>query len=118
MKVAIATENGMVSPHFGRAQGFTLAEVDEKGIKNKEYINNEGGDCQAIPLRLSGLNVKLAIVGGIGGGAVMNLQKNGIEVLGSVSGNVDDVLEALKDGRLESGEVGCNHHGEDHDCKH
>ncbi|MDC7126345.1 MAG: NifB/NifX family molybdenum-iron cluster-binding protein [Spirochaetales bacterium] len=115
MKVAVATAGDQVSPHFGHGPGFTVADVEADGIKDKKYISNEGGDCQSIPTMLSGLGVKVAIVGGIGGGAVMNLQKNGIEVIGSASGSVDDVLEAFRAGTLAHGEVGCSHHDEHHD---
>lgn len=118
MKVAVATAEGQVSEHFGRAPGFTIADVDADGIKNKEYVSNAGGDCQAVPLMLGGHGVEVAIVGGIGGGAVMALQRQGIQVMGSVSGDIDQVFEAYRDGSLTGGEVGCNHHDAEHKCGH
>ncbi|MBI9107273.1 MAG: hypothetical protein JEZ04_11070 [Spirochaetales bacterium] len=117
MKVAVATSNGQVSEHFGHAPGFTTAIVTEEGITDVTYIDNPGGNCQAIPMMLAGLGINVAIVGGIGGGAVSNLQANGIEVIGSASGPVEAVLEAFKTGTIEKGAVGCDHHDhDDHDC--
>ena len=58
--------------------------------------------------------VETLIVGGIGAGAVVNMQNNGIDVIGSVSGDVNDVLEALRAGTLTRGAVGCDHHDHDH----
>lgn len=116
MKVAVATANGQVSPHFGHAPGFTVAEVDENGVANVEYIDNPGGNCQAIPTMLAGLGIQVAIVGGIGGGAVTNLQSHGIDVIGSASGSVEAVLNEFQKGSIERGKVGCDHHGEDHNC--
>ena len=119
MKVAVATANGMVSPHFGHAPGFTTAILTDEGIDEITLVENPGGNCQAIPNMLAGLGVKLVVVGGIGGGAVANLQNNGIDVIGSASGPVDEVLKALKAGTIEKGAVGCDHHDHDHGgCGH
>ncbi len=118
MKVAVATADGQVSPHFGHAPGFTFATVDENGVKDVEYLDNPGGNCQAVPAMLAQKGVRTAIVGGIGGGAVANLQAHGIDVLGPASGDVVSVLEEFRLGTIVQGEVGCNHHGADHDCGH
>lgn len=116
MKIAVATADGKVSPHFGHAAGFTIAEADESGVRNVEYVDNPRGNCQAIPNMLAELGVKAAIVGGIGGGAVSNLQRNGIDVIGPASGSVEAVLEEFSKGSIERGDVGCSHHGEHHNC--
>lgn len=114
MKVAVATANGQVSEHFGPAPGFTIATVEPDGVKNVEYIKNLGGDCQAIPIRLAGMGVQTAIVGGIGSGAVANLQQQGIDVIGSASGSIETVLEEFRKGTIVRGNVGCDAHGEEH----
>lgn len=119
MKVAVATANGQVSPHFGHAPGFTTAVVSEDGVSEVTYVDNPGGNCQAIPMMLAGLGINVAIVGGIGGGAVANLQNSGIDVIGSATGAVEDVLEAFRAGTIEKGAVGCDHHDhEDGGCGH
>lgn len=109
MKVAVATVDGQVSEHFGKCKGFTFANIDDDGVKNVEYAENPGGHCAVLPDFLASRDVKIMIVGGIGGGAIQNLQSRGIEVIGSVSGKVDEVLEEMKNGTLSGGAVGCDH---------
>ena len=109
MKVAVATYDGQVSEHFGKCQGFTFANVDADGIKDVEYAANPGGHCAVLPDFLASRGVQAMVVGGIGGGAIQNLQSRGIEVIGSVSGNVDAVLDEMKNGTLTGGAVGCDH---------
>lgn len=109
MKVAVATYDGQVSEHFGKCQGFTFANVDAGSISDVEYEVNPGGHCAVLPDFLASRDVKSMIVGGIGGGAVQNLQSRGIDVIGSVSGTVEAVLEELKNGTLAGGSVGCDH---------
>ena len=116
MKVAVATLDGRVSEHFGQCPGFTFATVEADSISDVEYLDNPGGHCAVLPDWLSSKGVETAIVGGIGGGAVQNLQSRGINVIGSISGSVEDVLEELRKDALISGDVGCNHHGDDHEC--
>ena len=120
MKVAVATLNDQVSEHFGHCQGFTFATVDADGIKDKEYMDNPGGHCAVLPDFLGSKGVETLVVGGIGGGAIQNMQARGIQVIGSISGSVDAVLEELSKGALVGGEVGCNHDHDhdDHDCHH
>ncbi|MDC7226208.1 MAG: NifB/NifX family molybdenum-iron cluster-binding protein [Spirochaetales bacterium] len=109
MKVAIATFDGKVSEHFGKCEGFTFANIDGGDAKDVEYAENPGGHCAVLPDFLASRNVKTMVVGGIGTGAIQNLQSRGISVIGSVSGTVEEVLEALKTDSLEGGAVGCGH---------
>jgi len=109
MKVAVATFDGQVSEHFGKCQGFTFAKVDGDGVKDVEYAENPGGHCAVLPDFLASKDVKIMLVGGIGGGAIQNLQSRGIDVIGSVSGSVEAALEEMKNGTLSGGAVGCGH---------
>lgn len=109
MKVAVATADGKVSEHFGKCEGFTFASIDAGSISDVKYEENPGGHCAVLPDFLASRGVKSMIVGGIGGGAVQNLNSRGIDVIGSVSGSVETVLEQLKNGTLTGGEVGCDH---------
>ena len=38
MKIAISTDGEYVSGHFGRCPSFTVVEIEENEIKNKEII--------------------------------------------------------------------------------
>ncbi len=115
MKVAVATFEDRVSEHFGKCLGFTFADVDENGVTNIEYAENPGGHCAVLPDFLASRGVKTMIVGGIGPGAVNNLYSRGINVIGAVSGKIEDVLEEMKKGTLKGGAIGCEH---DHDHEH
>jgi predicted Fe-Mo cluster-binding NifX family protein len=109
MKVAVATLDGQVSEHFGKCQGFTFANVDSDGAKDVEYAKNPGGHCAVLPDFLASRGVNIMVVGGIGGGAIQNLESRGIKVIGSVSGKIEAVREELVQGTLEGGAVGCDH---------
>ncbi len=118
MKVAVATLNGQVSEHFGQCQGFTFATVEADGVTDIAYMDNPGGHCAVLPDFLGSKGVETLIVGGIGAGAIQNMQIRGIKVLGSISGGVESVLEELSKGSLVSGAVGCDHHDHDHGSHH
>ena len=49
MKVAVSTDNGNVSPHFGRCPEFTLVEIDEKF--SARGISDEHKDNLLVELR-------------------------------------------------------------------
>lgn len=109
MKVAVAVFDGKVSEHFGKCERFTFANIEDGKVKDVEQAENPGGHCAVLPDFLASRNVNVMIVGGIGGGAIQNLQSRGINVIGSVSGKVEDVLEEMAKGNLEGGAVGCGH---------
>ena len=64
---------------------------------------------------LTANQVDALICGGIGGGAQMALAEAGITLYGGVSGDADQAVQALIDGRLGyNPNVQCSHHGEGH----
>ena len=42
MKIAIATDNNMVSAHFGHCPEFTIYDVVGKKVNGKEVVENPG----------------------------------------------------------------------------
>ena len=42
MKIAIASDRGMVSEHFGHCEGFMVFDSEKKGILKEETIANPG----------------------------------------------------------------------------
>ena len=42
MKIAISTDGGYVSAHFGRCPSFTIMEVEDSKLVGKEEIDNPG----------------------------------------------------------------------------
>ena len=94
MKICFPTENlqgldSVVFSHFGSAPGFVVVDTESKGIEeiNNNDLHHAHGMCQ--PLKaLGGLSVDAVAVGGIGMGALMKLQAQGITVYRAQPGTV------------------------------
>lgn len=106
MKIAFPVESdkGWESPvygHFGSAPQFLV--LDETNgvittVTNAE-AQHEHGRCQ--PIRaLGGIRVDIVVVGGMGAGALMKLQGEGIRVFRAVAGTVKENWELLRLGKL------------------
>ncbi len=103
MKICFPTETlqGLQSPvyeHFGSAPGFVIVDTESKDVEeiNNSDLHHAHGMCQ--PLKALGGRVVDAIaVGGIGMGALMKLQAQGIRVFrvtqGTVGQNVQFILK-------------------------
>ncbi len=115
MKIAVAYENGEVFQHFGHTESFKLYEVESGAIVSRTVISTEGKGHGALSELLSSLGVDTLICGGIGGGAKMALDAEGIRIFGGVTGSADAAVEALLAGSLSyNPDVRCNRHGEHH----
>lgn len=107
MKIAISTDSGFVSPHFGRCPTFTLAEIENGEISNTEEISNPGHHPGYLPQFLSERGVSCIVCGGMGHRAQGLFAEKGIDAFLGVSGKVDEVLRKLAKGELERGESSC-----------
>ena len=109
MKVAISTDSGKVSGHFGRCPEFTLAEVEDGEITEKEVIENPGHKPGFIPKFLNDKEVDMIIAGGIGRKAISMFDDFDVDVVSGCGGeSVDDVLERTVNGELEEGANPCS----------
>lgn len=119
MKIAVATEQGMVSGHFGKCEQFTVFETVEKDIVAKELLNTSQHGHSLLPPYLAGAGVKLVIAGGMGDGAKQKLTALGIEAIVGISGPVEEAVRLYLEGKLESAGGGCHGHGhhEGHQCQ-
>lgn len=126
MRIAfpVKEDQGLESPvysHFGSAPHFVVLDNDSgtfEAIKNSD-AHHEHGQCQ--PIRaLGGTAVEMVVVGGIGAGALMKLQNQGIRVFRAVEGNVSENLELLKSGKLPEFalNMACAGHKDGHGCLH
>ncbi|MFR7591950.1 MAG: DUF134 domain-containing protein [Longibaculum sp.] len=116
MRIAVTYEDGKVFQHFGHTQQFKIYDVDSQKVVNSEVVDTMGSGHGALAGFLTNLNVDILICGGIGQGAKNALASMGIKLYGGVSGNADDVVEALLNEQLEYNEnVQCHHHEHDHD---
>ncbi len=106
MKVCFPTENlqGMESTlygHFGSAPGFVIVDMDTAQldeIRNADQ-HHVHGMCQPL-LALGGREVDGVVVGGIGMGALMKLQAQGIRVYRGLQGTVRENLDMIRTGKL------------------
>jgi len=125
MKIAIATDNGQVAQHFGRCMEYTLYDVADKKVTNKELVPNPGHEPGAIPKFLNEKKCTMIIAGGMGRRAQGFFEEFGIDWIIGATGDVDKVIEDYLNDTLEAGESRCTHgegkgdgsHGYEH-CEH
>lgn len=108
MRIAISTDGGFVSQHFGRCPHFTLIDIVDGKTLNKEIIENPGHEPGYIPQFLRKKGVKKIICGGMGVRAQGFFEEMGIEAVMGIDGSIDEVVKKLENGMLESSESLCN----------
>ena len=108
MRVAIATDGGMVSPHFGRCQTYTMVDVVDGSITEKKVVNNPGHVPGAIPEFLHNQGVDQIVCGGMGARAVGFFEHFGIDMKTGVAGEVENVIDQIAKGTLVGGKSACD----------
>ena len=109
MKVAVSTENYQVASHFGRCPEFTIAEVKDEKIVDKEVIPNPGHKPGFLPRFLSEKGVGCVIAGGMGERAKQIFDSNGIDTIVGVEGEVESVIKNYIGGNLSGSDSYCEH---------
>ena len=107
MKIAISTDAGFVSAHFGRCPSFTIADIEEGKVSSVEEINNPGHQPAFLPNFLAERGVKYIICGGMGNRAQMLFTEKNITPVIGVTGKIEEVIEKFIQGKLEAGESFC-----------
>ncbi len=117
MKIAIATEKGAVSPHFGRCPAYTIVDLEEGRVKHRSEIPNPGHRPGFLPEFLSSQGVDVIVAGGMGPRAQELFQQKNIVAYLGIQGSIDDVIADILHDRLEAGEDLCDHQpDEKHSC--
>ncbi len=116
MKIAVATNNNMVSGHFGHSEGFTIFDSEDKKISGKDFIKNPGHKPGFLPKFLAEQKVNVIIAGGMGETAQSIFNENGIEVVVGASGESDKAAQSFLDGELKSTESICTEHQHSGEC--
>ena len=109
MKIAVSTENGNVSAHFGRCPLYTIAEVENGQIIRLEEIPNPGHEPGFLPGFLAQKGVDVIIAGGMGPRAQALFSQKSIQAITGVQGEVKSVLAQFAGGQLQAGQDMCNH---------
>jgi predicted Fe-Mo cluster-binding NifX family protein len=119
MKIAISTENGFVSAHFGRCPTYTIVDIQDGRVLSRQEIPNPGHQPGFLPGYLSERGVEAIIAGGMGPRAQGLFAQKNIQTLIGVQGPVDEVIEKFLRQELEAGQDLCDHgHHPEGDCRH
>lgn len=117
MKIAVTYENEQVFQHFGQTPQFKIYEVENGTIVSSQVVSTGGKGHGSLAGFLKDAGVDTLICGGIGGGAKTALAEANIRLLPGASGNTDEQVQNLLDGKLVyNPSVQCSHHGEGHTC--
>lgn len=108
MKAVISTDGKYVSQHFGRCPSFTIIDIENGKIINKEVINNPGHHPGYLPQFFNEKGIECIIAGGMGGNAVSLFNQFNIKQYVGISGKINDIINQLLNSTLITGESLCN----------
>jgi len=108
VKIAISSDSGNVSGHFGRAPNFTIITIEDNKLIEKKVLQNPGHTVGSIPKFISEQGAKCMITGGMGRRAQDFFSQYGIDIIMGVTGTIDNVIQKILDGTLEGGESLCS----------
>ena len=118
MKIAISTDQGYVSAHFGRCSSYTVVETKEGQVLKREEIPNPGHQPGFLPQYLSEKGINCIIAGGMGPRAQSLFAQKNIETIIGIQGSIDEIIEKFIKQKLEPGDDLCGHrHGEHAPCE-
>ena len=118
MKIAVASENQVVSGHFGHCQNFNVFEVANKEILSHESIASPGHKPGFLPNFLHDMGVSVVISGNMGSGAMEGLKKKGITPITGAHGDAEAAVKKYLAGNLTSAKATCHGHGHGHEHGH
>lgn len=110
MKIAIASENKIVSQHFGYCETFEIFNTKNGRIISEESLENPGHKPGFLPRFLNENGVNVIISGGMGQAAVDIFNENNIEVIVGAKGLAKDLAKDYLNGELESTGSICHDH--------
>ncbi|KPU43484.1 antiporter inner membrane protein [Oxobacter pfennigii] len=116
IKIAVASENEMVTEHFGHCVNFNIFEAADDKVVRSESIPNPGHKPGFLPNFLNDMGVNVIISGGMGSGAIDIFNEKGIEVIVGASGNAKAAAEAYLKGTLKSTGSVCHEHQHHDEC--
>lgn len=107
MKIAISTDRGYVSAHFGRCPMFTIVEIENSKVVKIQTIENPGHYPGFLPEFLYKQGVEAIIAGGIGMRARELFDSYGIKTITGINGKIDDVITRILNNTLKDAENLC-----------
>jgi predicted Fe-Mo cluster-binding NifX family protein len=101
MRVAISTWKGRISPVFDVARTLLILEIAEGEIVEK--CEQSIGDSPAVRIeKIAEAGVQALLCGAISQSLAEMLAARGVKVVPFISGDVDEVVRAYVDGKLDS----------------
>lgn len=116
LKIAVASDNGTVTEHFGHCDAFMIFDAENAKITNNETIPNPGHKPGFLPNFLADRGVNVIISGGMGGGAVDIFNGRNVEVVVGATGDAKVAVEAYLNGALQSTGSVCHDHQHHDEC--
>lgn len=116
MRIAVASEEEMITGHFGHCANFNLFEVENGNIASRESVPNPGHKPGFLPNFLNEKGVNVIISGGMGGAAVQIFNEHNIEVVIGSQGLASTAVEKYLKGELESTGSICHEHEHEGEC--
>ncbi len=116
MKIAVASDNGMVTEHFGHCEVFMVFDAENNQIIKSETIANPGHKPGFLPNFLADRGVNVIISGGMGGGAVEIFNERNVEVVVGASGDAKTAVENYLKGDLKTTGSVCHEHQHHDEC--
>jgi predicted Fe-Mo cluster-binding NifX family protein len=118
MKIAVSTDSGTVSAHFGRCPSYTLVDIEDGRVVGRVEIPNPGHQPGFLPQFLAEKGVSVIIAGGMGPRAQGLFAERNIRTIIGVQGAIDDVVQKFLRQELEAGPDLCDHdHRQDGVCR-
>jgi len=117
IKIAVASENEMVTEHFGHCINFNIFEAENNQIVKSVSIANPGHKPGFLPNFLNDMGVNVIISGGMGGGAIEIFNEKDIEVIVGAAGKAKEAAEAYLKGMLKSTGSVCHEHQHHDECE-
>lgn len=118
LRIAVASENDMVTEHFGHCINFNIYEAQNNQIVNSKSIPNPGHRPGFLPNFLNDLGVNVIISGGMGAGAIDIFNEKGIEVIVGARGEARTAAQQYLEGVLKSTGSVCHEHMHHGECGH
>src|SRR6056297_3105672 len=99
MRIAVATNNGKVSGHFGHCEGFTVYNIEDNVIESDEFLKSPKHQPGVLPKFLADNNVNIIMAGGMGAKAQQIFNAENIEVVVGVAGDLKSVMNEYLNGK-------------------
>ncbi|NLK40142.1 MAG: dinitrogenase iron-molybdenum cofactor [Clostridiales bacterium] len=116
LKIAVASENKMVTEHFGHCESFMIFDTENNQIIKSETVANPGHKPGFLPNFLADRGVNVIISGGMGGGAVEIFNERNVEVIVGASGDAKTAVENYLKGELKTTGSVCHEHQHHDEC--